>query len=54
MNDKGSRTRSARKPKAAKKSQKRPTKRQRPAKDDFGEQLLKLKGSVDPKIDLEF
>jgi hypothetical protein len=32
----------------------RPIRRRKPAKDDFGEKLLKLKGRVDPSLDLEF
>jgi hypothetical protein len=54
MKDKGSNSRSAKKPAKAKKSKKVPVQRQRPAKDGFGEQLLRRKGSIDPKIDLEF
>jgi len=54
MKGKDSKTRAATKPAKAKKPKRRPVQGQRPAKDDFGEQLLKRKGSIDPKIDLEF
>jgi hypothetical protein len=43
-------SRSAKKPTPAKK----PKYRKQTAKDAFGEQLLKRKGSIDPDVDLEF
>jgi len=54
MKGKSAKNRSAKKPTAAKKPTRRMLQRQRLAKDDFGERLLKLKGSTDPETDLEF